>query len=209
MKIGKFFLLGISFIVFCGIYLYEPIKENHIYTRGIELNEDVSLQESIVSEEAIIMKAKTKLEEILSIKIEDENYNITVDYESLEVSNYVTSYQKQDIINAQVGFGDIDTENCIYMITYNTNSGEVVQLFALNEYIYDNDEYLSEEQLEQLSKKICAKIVEKDEREILYFNGEIIAENYSSTIILNESYQSISIDLNPYNGELIYYYKNY
>lgn len=194
-------------VVICAVWLYCPIKEGEVYYRAIKLPEPEEIQESSISSEKMVKKAKNTLENVFSIQIEEEKYVVDVTYESYDISNYKTAYGKQNLSYANINFQNKTTKETDYTVACDSVNGEIVMI-AQSYTSPQGDTYLPIEELERTAKAFFEKLTGLGEEDILYFDDGIQAETYSINMILKDGYESATLYLDAFDGTVFYFIKS-
>lgn len=206
MRKNRIILTVLAVTAACLLFLYRPIKENKVYQQEIKLPEFSEIQENSVSSTKMIKRAKNTLENVFDIRIDEDQYDIDVSYETYEKSDYTTAYGKQSLSYANINFNDRSTGESVYTVACDTTNGEILMLTQR----YESPEgaaYLPIEELEKTAKSFFEKVAGIEQSQILYFDDGIQAETYHMNITLKDSYESVLLYLDAFDGTVFYYMK--
>lgn len=186
------------FIIASSFLLYQPIQEEHIYQRDLKLIDETSDETNASAEEKLIKRAKESFKDLLSIEIDETNLRGEVRFESTS-NNF---WYDIGIDIAIVSFINKKNE-LIYSITYDTSTGDIVELSS---YFSDNDgeSFIQESELEKVAKDFFFSLNNIQESDIEY-SGQIQGDLYIAEIILKNNYKTISLYIDAYNGNIIFY----
>jgi len=199
-------IISIALLLFFFILIaYKPIQEDKIYQKKIELPNISDIHKDSLYDSKMIIKAKKTLEDMFSIKIEEDNYNIIVDYESNQISSHTIKSKKQDLTFAHVSFCDKNSDETTYIIECNTNTGEILML--AQKYMSPlSNSYKSLEELKFITKQFLVKMGIDIENDVLSYDGEIQGKTYRADITLNTNNQYI-IYVDAVDGTAFYFLK--
>lgn len=200
LLLGGLFLLVLPF-------LYQPVKENQIYQRNVKLPETSEISEKSLGDNKMIQLAKNTLEKMFEISVDEDAYNITVEYESSQVSNYVTNYVKQNLTFANIAFKDKESNEMQYLVTCDATSGEILAL--IQQYVSPwGDAYKQEEELKEAAKSFLEKMTQISSENIIYLEDEVQGSTYIANITIKETYEHFIIYADAFDGTVFYYLKS-
>ena len=210
MKKYKLILMIIYILLIIIILIYHPIKTNFIYTKKLKLPENITVENenTTVADSVMIKEAKSSLEDLLSIEINEDDYYIVLNYNNIQISNLETSYQSKNLTLANVEFNDVSSGDMMYSFTADINTGYVMEFYQ-NYKSKNKEELMSLENIEKISKDLFYKITSLSEDEILHFESFLQNEIYISTIVPRNYYKTITIYLDAFDGTVVYYYTDY
>lgn len=186
------------FILVSSFFLYKPIQEGHIYQRDLKLTDETNDETNTSAEEKLIKRAKESFKDLLSIEIDETNLRSEVSFESTSSDFWYDT----PIDIARVSFINENNE-LIYYITYDTLTGDVVELSS---FLSDNDggSVMQESELEKIAKNFFFSLNNVEESDIEY-SGQIQRDIYVAEIILKKNYKTINLCLDSYKGNIVFY----
>ncbi|MDO5292529.1 MAG: hypothetical protein Q4F05_07235 [bacterium] len=117
------FIAGIS----CAVFFYQPLKENQVYEKELVLKEDNETKVSKWDEEKLILKAKDTFQTLLGLKIQESKYDAVVKFEIIALN--AGDKEKREV--ARVSFLDKKYNATEYIVAYDTETGELVELYSV------------------------------------------------------------------------------
>lgn len=206
MKKTRLILLFSGLLLLILPFLYHPVKENQIYQRSVKLPEVSEISEEALGDDKMIQLAKNTLENMFGVSIDEEAYDINVEYETSHISNYVTNYVKQNLTFANIVFKDKEFNEMKYLVTCDATNGEILTL--IQQYTSPwGDSYKQMEELREAAKSFLEKMTQISSENILYLDDKVQGSTYIANITVKETYEHIIIYADAFDGTVFYYLK--
>lgn len=206
MKKSRAVLLLAAVATFALLFFYQPVQEGKIYNKKIKLPEISEAQEESFSDNKMIRQAKNTLENVFSVTINESDYNISVSYESSQISNHTTAYGLQNLTFANINFSDKNSNEVIYAVECDTSNGEILMMTRK----YDSplgDFYKPLDELKETAKSFFEKITLFSTDDILYIDDGIQGNTYRANITVKNTYERYILYLDAFDGTAFYYWK--
>lgn len=206
MKKTKWMIFPGAILVFVVLFLYQPIKENRIYQRHVELPEVSEISEETLGDNKMVQQAKNTLENAFGVSIDKEDYNISVEYEAGQISNNSSGAQVQNLAFANIGFVDKETKRLKYVVECDTTTGEI--LLITQQYSSPmGDAYKTIRELQEITRVFVGKMTHRPEEDIIYIDDEIQGSTYRANITMKDTYERYVLYLDAFDGTVFYYLK--